>query len=239
LSGGEGDTQDFVMANGKAFNAPTAKSFLANLKLLAPTTDKAEGAKVALSTALRAVESGLESVGLQSAKLTSLGGHPAYHVLAEEFFTQVPLRFGDYIAKLGLYPVAGAQKALIGKKIDLSSAFDAQRQAVRGYMEAQPATWELRAQLCTGLDAMPVEKPDVAWPEDESPYVTVARIEAPVQESYADDMVADIDRAAAFSPWHGLAAHQPLGAINRVRKAIYDASARFRLSHNGCPYRAG
>lgn len=28
-----------------------------------------------------------------------------------------------------------------------------------------------------------------------------------------------------FSPWNGLTAHQPLGAINQMRKAVYEASA--------------
>ena len=36
-------SQDFVMANGKQFNAPSAKAFLKNLKLLASSTDRAEG----------------------------------------------------------------------------------------------------------------------------------------------------------------------------------------------------
>jgi hypothetical protein len=84
---------------------------------------------------------------------------------------------------------------------------------------------------------MPVEKPNVAWPEDKSPYVTVARIEAAPQNSYTGDMAAAVDKGASFSPWNGLVAHRPLGAINRVRKAVYEASARFRLSANGCPYR--
>ena len=70
------------------------------------------------------------------------------------------------------------QEAMIGEKIDLESAFDAQRQAVRSYMATTPAVWELRAQLCTNLEDMPVEKPDKAWPEDKSPYVAVARLEA-------------------------------------------------------------
>jgi hypothetical protein len=82
-------------------------------------------------------------------------------------------------------------------------------------------------------------EPDIAWPEDKSPYVTVARIEVAPQDSYSDAMAASVDRGASFSPWHGLAAHQPLGAINRVRKAIYEASARFRLSRNGCPFHTG
>ncbi|HEX4293574.1 MAG TPA: catalase family protein [Rhizomicrobium sp.] len=236
LPGAESDTQDFLMANGKAFNASSLAGFLKTLKLLAATTDKAEGLKVALSTALRAVETTLENAGGQSALLTALGGHPAYHILAEEFFTQVPIRYGDCIAKLRVYPVSPGQKSLIGTKIELSEPFDAHRQAVRKYLENEMAVWEIRAQLCTDLETMPVEKPNVAWPEDKSPYLTVARIEVAPQEAYSDAMVAQVDKGAAFSPWHGLVAHRPLGAINRVRKAVYDASARFRLSRNGCPF---
>lgn len=236
LPGAEPDTQDFLFANGKAFNTPTVASFLKTLKLLAGTTDKAEGLKVALATALRAVESTLESAGGQSALLTSLGGHPATHILSEEFFTQVPIRYGDYIAKLGLFPATEEQKSLKDTEVDLGSEFDAHRQDVRSFLQATPTVWELRAQLCTDLETMPVEKPDVAWPEDKSPYLTIARLEIAPQDSYSDAMVAAVDKGASFSPWHGLAAHQPLGAINRVRKAIYEASARFRLSKNGCPY---
>ena len=63
LAGADDDTQDFLLANGKAFNVASAKSFLSTLKKLAATTDKAEGLKVALSKALRAVETGIESLG--------------------------------------------------------------------------------------------------------------------------------------------------------------------------------
>jgi len=64
VSGSEEDvTQDFVLVNGPAFNVPTAKAFLGNLKLVAPTTDKAEGAKKVLSAALRAVETVIEVFG--------------------------------------------------------------------------------------------------------------------------------------------------------------------------------
>lgn len=46
LPGSEGDTtQDFVMANAPAFTAPTADAFAKNLKMLASTTDKFEGAR--------------------------------------------------------------------------------------------------------------------------------------------------------------------------------------------------
>jgi hypothetical protein len=39
----------------------------------------------------------------------------------------------------------------------------------------------------------------------------------------------------SFSPWHGLAAHQPLGAVNRARKSPYGFSADYRGRVNGCP----
>ena len=107
--------------------------------------------------------------------------------------------------------------------------FDAQRQAVRRYLAATPAVWEFRVQLAPTWKRCRWKNRTVAWPEDDSPYVTVARIEAQPQEAYSDAMVAAIDKGASFSPWHGLAAHQPLGAINRLRKAIYEASAGFRL----------
>jgi hypothetical protein len=188
---------------------------------------------------LRSIEGGLEAVGLQSATLTALGGHPAYHPLGEEFFSQVPVRYGDYIAKFGLFPATPEQKALGKTTIDISEGFDPVRQAVRNTMAGQAAVWELRAQLNTDLEKMPIEKPHVVWPEDASPYLTVARIEMPPQESWSDDAVVQVEKAMAFNPWNGLVAHQPLGAINRARKIIYPASAGFRLTQNGCPFAHG
>lgn len=55
-NGGDGNSQDFLLINGPAFNAPNAKGFLKNLKMLAATTDKAEGAKKALSAVMRGAE---------------------------------------------------------------------------------------------------------------------------------------------------------------------------------------
>ncbi|MBF2075025.1 MAG: hypothetical protein IGS50_14865 [Synechococcales cyanobacterium C42_A2020_086] len=34
--------------------------------------------------------------------------------------------------------------------------------------------------------------------------------------------------ALSFTPWHALPAHQPLGSINRARKAIYQAGSEQR-----------
>ena len=52
---------------------------------------------------------------------------------------------------------------------------------------------------------------------------------------WSAENVAAIDEGLAFSPWHGLAAHRPLGGIMRARNSTYTSSASFRASRNGCP----
>ena len=37
----------------------------------------------------------------------------------------------------------------------------------------------------------------------------------------------------AFSPWHCVAAHRPLGSIMRVRKLVYETMAQERARYNG------
>jgi hypothetical protein len=229
-------TQDFVLVTGKAFLAPDSKHFLRSLKLLAGTTDKAEGLKVVLSAVLRGTEKAIEAVGGESATLKSLGGYPETHILGESFFSQAAIRYGDHIAKIGIVPVSPALTALTDKPLDLNHDPDALRNAVRDYFASNGGTWEVRAQLCTNLDDMPVEDTAVAWDEGKSPYLAVATLEVPSQDSWSDQSRQSIDDAMAFSPWHGLAAHQPLGSIMRARRHAYPASARFRLGKNGCPF---
>jgi hypothetical protein len=236
LPGSEADkTQDFLMVTGKAFLVPTAKKFLGNLKLLASTTDKATGAKQVLSAALRGTETVIEALGGESGKIKSLGGYPETHILGESFFSQAPIRYGDYIAKIGVVPVSSELAALTDTPLDLNKKPNGLRDAVREFFARQGGVWEIRAQLCTDLESMPVEDASVPWPEDKSPYVTVARVEAKPQDSYLDARYAAIDTGMAFSPWHGLAAHRPLGSIMRARKMAYEKSAAFRFQRNGCP----
>ena len=96
--------QDFVMIDAPAFSAPDAKGFLRTLKLLAATTDRAEGAKIALSSVLRGAERIVEAFGGKSAALVSLGGHPQTNPAGATYYTQVPLRHGSYVAKLAVAP---------------------------------------------------------------------------------------------------------------------------------------
>ncbi len=234
LEGSEDDvTQDFVMINGPVFAAPGPRKFLGNLKLLAATTDKAPGLKKALSTVLQGAEKAIEAVGGKSATLTSLGGHPENHILGETFFTQAPLLHGMYMAKLALVPVSAELAALAHAPVDLKDRPNGLREEVVAFFAQHAAEWELRVQLCTDLDQMPIEDASVEWPQDLSPYITVARLRAEPQLAWSPARAAVVDDGMAFSPWHGLAEHRPLGAVMRVRKAAYAFSAAFRAQKNG------
>lgn len=236
LPGSEGDaTQDFVMVNGPAFAAPTPKAFLANLKMLAKTTDKAEGGKKLLSGLFRAAETVIEAVGGQSAMLTTLGGARPVHPLGATYYSQTPFRFGDYIAKFSLVPVSPVLRDLSGATIDASGRPDAIRENVREGLIEQGGTWEFRVQLCTDLETMPVEDASKVWDETKNPFVTVATLNVPAQVAWQDGISQKIEDELSFSPWHGLAAHQPLGGVNRARKDPYEYSAGYRGRVNGCP----
>jgi hypothetical protein len=228
-------TQNFVLASDPAFSAPDAQKFLGSLKQLAGTTDKAEWAKKLLSATLRGVEDVLEAVGGQSAMAKAMGGVPITHPLGDAYYSQTAFRFGDFVAKFGLFPVSPNLTELHGDRVNVSDRPDALREVVRDTIIEQGGTWELRVQLCTDLDKMPVEDATVAWDEKVSPYRTVGRIVVAPQLSLGTDLAGEIDEQSFFSPWHGLAAHRPLGSVNRARRQTYEMSAEFRARFNGCP----
>ena len=54
-----------------------------------------------MSATSRATNAALNAVGLNSANLDFFG-HPPFHPLAEAYYTQAPLRYGNYVAKLAV-----------------------------------------------------------------------------------------------------------------------------------------
>lgn len=236
LPGSEADrTQDFVLVNGPKFVVPSAKAFLANLKLLAATTDRVEGLKKGLSQVNRIVEATLEAFGAESANLKTLGGAPMTHPLGDSFFSQGPLLYGDYVAKISVAPASADLQGLAGKSVDVKGKPDGFRELVRDHIVAHGGVWDVRVQLRTRRDEMPVDDPSKEWSTDHSPYLPVARIVVAPQDGWNAARSEAVDDGLAFSPWHGLAAHRPLGSVMRARQATYAASAAFRGARLGCP----
>lgn len=229
-------SQDFLMVNGPTFTTPGPKGFLRSSKLLAATTERMPRTKSVISATMRGAERLLEAVGTGSGKIKGMGGEPQVHPLGETFHSQVPYRFGDFVAKFSLVPVSPALQALEGAGIDNSP--ESQREAVDAFFRSlqAPVEWHLCAQLCRDLDTMPIEDASVEWPVEESPRVAVARVVMGPQVAWEGEKTQSSEDALTFDPWHALAAHRPLGALNRARLQVMAASRGFRSQHNGCPF---
>lgn len=228
-------TQDFVMAAAPAFVAPNAAAFAGSLKLLAATTDTGQGWKKLFSAVLRQATLAMKMVGMSGGPLKALGGQPMTHPLGETFYTQTPFRYGRYVAKLSVAPVSETLTRLTDRPVDLAGKPNGLRGAIIDYFATNGGEWELRVQLRTDPDTMPIEDASVQWPEDESPYVVVARLVVPSQPAWSEARAQQADDGLSFSPWHGILDHQPLGSINRARREAYPLSAEFRSEHNRCP----
>lgn len=234
LEGSENDvTQDFLLINGPTFGASTPKKFLSVLRLLAGTTDRVEWLKKVLSGFMRQVQRMLVAVtGKQSVTVATLGGQPETHILGETFYSQAPLRYGDFIAKISVAPVSPELTALILAPLNVNGVPNGLREAVVEFFKRNGGVWEVRAQLCTNLELMPIEDAAVVWPEEISPYRPIARITVKPQVAWSKARSATVDDGMSFSPWHGLAVHRPLGGIMRVRKAVYEMAKRSRAEKN-------
>jgi len=236
LPGSEDEvTQDFLMASGPAFSNAGPEGFLQNTKLLATTTDRAEWAKAALSKVLRPIEKALEAVNLESGLIKGFGGYPNTNPIGDRYFTQAPLRFGDYIAKFDIVPESPNFRALTDQEIDQSNGPDAIREALAGVFADEGGVWTLRAQLCRDLEENPIEDASVVWPEKGNPYIPLGSITVKPQKSWSEERIAVLNEQTAFRPWHGVEAHRPLGAVMRARRKVYPVIQDLRSTLNGCP----
>lgn len=228
-----GHSQDFLMVNGPAFARPGPQGFLADSKLLAATTERMPETKKVISALMRTAESAVEALGVKSGKLKGMGGEPQHHPLGETYYTQTPFLYGQYMAKLSLAPCTPALRALDGAALE--NADDAQREAIGAYFREHDGEWELRVQLCVDAERMPIEDASVEWPEDLSPFVAVASLRLPRQQAWDAYASPQQEDSMAYDPWNGLAAHRPLGAINRARKEVMAVSRMRRSELNRCP----
>ena len=235
-----GTTQDFVCINTNVFGAPDAKGFLEQLKTFDKNLDTPEGVKHAVSLGARAANAVLKAVHLPSATLEGIGAS-ATHILGESFSTVAPLRYGRYVAKVGFAPGSESLQKLTGEPVDLGAGYNALEELIKKFFRHQTAVWDVRVQLALAPDTpdvkekdkdFPVEAADKEWPEDKSPWQTVARITVTPQDSYSDARQLFVDERLSFNPWHALEAHRPLGGIMRSRLKAYEEAMKYRAQRN-------
>jgi len=232
LPGHDADTQDFVLATGTTFPSGTAKGFLRDGTVIGGSAGMPEGVKSAVSSTMRNFNRLLHAFGTESAK-ADFFGHPFSHPMSEGYFSQAPIRFGDFVAKLGVVPVAAEQLQLADWRLDPHEDEDGFRHAASAYFEEHEAVYELKAQLWTDADKQPIEDASVDWPVDISPFRKIATIRLPRQQAYSPERVRYFDEVMTFRPAHSLAAHRPLGGVMRARLQVYRALSAFRHRESG------
>ena len=232
LPGHDEPTQDFVLATGTTFPSGTAAGFLRDGTLIGKSVGLPEGVKSAVSSTMRNLNRALHAFGTESA-FADFFGHPFSHPLGDSYFSQAPVRFGDYVAKLGALPDSEAQRALANWRLDPHTDADGFRHAAVAFFREHEVVFALKAQLWADADKQPIEDASVDWPVSISPYRTVATIRLPRQDAYAPERVRYFDEVMTFRPAHSLSAHRPLGSVMRARLQVYRALTDFRQRENG------
>jgi len=225
------DTQDFVLASGPTFPSGTAQGFLRDERQLEAGTSLPEGVKSFVSSAARNVNRVLHALGTESPK-ADFFGHPFIHPLSEPYFSQAPIRFGDYVAKIAAFPATAEQQALQDETIDVDADPDAFRHATVDYIAGHETVFELRAQLWSNAETQPIEDASVEWPTGDSEYRAIATITIPAQNADSAERRRYFDEVMSFRPAHTLASHQPLGSVMRARLRVYEALSAFRHREN-------
>jgi hypothetical protein len=155
---------------------------------------------------------------------------PVRNPLLTTFWSGAAVRHGEYVAKIRLAPATENTTRVIHRDLDLRGRPDVFYPTLVDELQAGAFDFDLQIQLCTDLEAMPVNDTTVEWPEKLSPFVTVGRVHIPRQDISGTENFEKTD-ALSFNQWRVTEAHRPLGEIMRVRR-IYSASAKMRRTLN-------
>ncbi|WP_433602516.1 catalase family protein [Nocardia sp. CA-135953] len=237
LPGDQASTQDFIMVTHREFLFADAHAYytqgMPTAWVLARLPDPVLHTG---STVLSALDAHvLRRIGRPLPPNLGVFVRPNTHILGETFYSSAPLRYGDYIAKILYTPVSPEVSALTGQPVGHDAGINAHQEMVVDFFACHSAEYELRVQLCTDLDTMPIEDATVEWPEAESPHRTVATIRFDRQDPYTPQRRAFGDDVLSFNSWRGLDAHRPLGSINRLKQRVYEASSNYRHNVNNAP----
>ena len=94
--------------------------------------------------------------------------------------------------------------------------------------------WDFQIQMQTQPD-MSIDDVTVPWDETKAPFFTVGRLTVGHQSIHFDAQ-CDFCENLRFSPWNGLAVHRPVGALNRLRSAVYAIVGEYRHQKQALDY---
>ena len=213
-------TQDFLLINQPMFAFANVSEYLEVTRLQVRNHD--DNAKIfpeLFAAKTPETEETRKIVG-QTA-VTQMG-----NLLDSPYFSASPFLFGkDAVAKFAVKPRDHANT----QPPPIPAPNNYLREALKKSLDekdGKPAIFDFQVQI-RNSDSLPIENASSKWEESSAPFQNVATITIDKQDFNNPLRITECEHLV-FTPWHGLAEHQPLGGINRLRLGVYNASAQYR-----------
>jgi hypothetical protein len=212
-----GKQHDLLMTNAPVAHARNARQFV---KFAHATAGGARARALGLAKLVFVLGPG-ETVRM--VRNVVRGRRQVNSLATESYWSRTPIRWGDTLAvQYLLRPVDGTSPG--------PEPSPADPDFLTTELGTRLAAGDVRFELCLKRFAdpstTPIEDAAVEWPTPAEPIavLTIGR-----RERDPDGLVQPVAMAAVnFNPWNTSEHFRPLGNLNRVRKAAYDASAAHR-----------
>jgi hypothetical protein len=223
--------QDFLMINQEVFAFANTEDYLRLDRILLDNEDKPDKFFAPVFTSVpgvtaaqvQRIKNSLAIVG--EIKKTDVG-----NPLGIQYFSAAPFLFGpDRVMKFSAKPCTEVPPTQSPSR---PRPNDYLREALTETMSGnEDLHFDFMLQVrgeCAdfGQDNELIENASSKWDDK---FVSVAKITIPRPQPEVDseENKAHCEKLA-FTPWHSLVEHQPIGSINRLRKDVYAASAKHR-----------
>jgi hypothetical protein len=224
----ETDSQDFIMANHPAFFIDDLQEYLDTLKVFHRGRT--------LQQLLSVLKLKPHEIPLAIRVNFTLITNPLF----SQYWSMTPYRLGatagermaiKFTAKPRL---ANTANFLWTAATYLLPGFSLKKEMAK-ILAAREMWFDFYIQRFVDERSTPIENSRKIWTEDVSRPEPVAKIIIPCQDVISDERDRFCENLS-FNPWHGLAEHKPLGAVNRVRKQVYLEISRQRHRLNFQPH---
>jgi hypothetical protein len=202
----ETETQDFAMSNFPTFFAPNLQDY-ADLF-------RARGGGLPPAR--------MKELGPSMARFQKIAGQPVGNPLLIQYWSMAPFRCGTTIVKMSVRPPMPETPPL-----SLPESPHYLREAMTESLAKQDMQFDFLVQKFVDETTTPMENLMQEWRSEDSAYIKVATLRIP-QQDFNLEARHHLDAGMFFTPWHTIAAHEPIGEVNLARKKLYSEVAKQR-----------
>jgi len=213
-------TQDFIMINHPVFFANDAKRYLSFIN---DVNSHNIIRKLHIPFAL-GFKGTMNALGARNSQIAN----PIY----ARYWSMVPYQLGLGNDRQAVkYSVRAC--SVTANNLPKNPSHDFLREALKNTLQQTDVCMEFLIQPRTSSQML-IEDSMTEWDEKAAPFYQVATIHIPKQNFDTPEQNKFCENLS-FTPWHALPAHKPLGAVNRMRKVIYENISRVRHDMNSAP----